>query len=330
MKYLSLIILVLLLCGQAAWAQADEEAWSFGPLGLFSQAPLRGIRLGLFPRPVHVLKPGRYAFAFTESCANYCAKKTGIYSVDFERLHTDLSVSYGLPRSLEIEAGLEDFHGYGGFMDSFISGFHDMLGMKQTARESLHRNELDIAIYDPAGGSSPLIVDGEGEYYWQSLRLGVRKEVAPLPEGYPVFNLALTGRFNLNMPEIFRKCSDAYGGVSFAASQRAGAFSFSSVFSASFFGKSRISHIRLRREQFACMFSIEWRYMRNSSLVLQSGLFQGISTAYPFNRTSQELVLGWKQRLAPGLLVEFGLVENFRTYDLSPDLAIYTRLTWLF
>jgi thiol-disulfide isomerase/thioredoxin len=119
----------------------------YGPLSLRSQSPFQSLRLGILPRTPSTLARGEHQMRIAATWANVWANEDrqfdpengvlGPFLLDYESLDANISYAYGLSDTFQIELEYEQRWRFGGVMDGFIEGFHDLFA---SPRESWRRS----------------------------------------------------------------------------------------------------------------------------------------------------------------------------------------------
>lgn len=100
------------------------------------------------------------------------SKGAGSILIDGETYRANLSLRYGLSDRWEIGIEVPYIRHEGGQLDSFIEGYHDLLGLRQGGRDEVPRNLLDYAYVSGASSHSlNKAVNGIGDV---RLNLGYR------------------------------------------------------------------------------------------------------------------------------------------------------------
>jgi thiol-disulfide isomerase/thioredoxin len=304
----------------------------YGPLAVRSQSPLQGLRLSILPRTPSTLAGGDHELKLATTWANLWAvdeeafdpanDRLGPYVIDSESLDLDLSYAYGLSDIFELEFVYEQRWRFGGVMDGFIEGFHDLFGLGQAGRDLWPRDQSFISI-DPGDGGPPLARDDSADHtIAQSVLATFQHNVSCGGERHPAFSWSATVRAGVGGEEL--QGSDFDLAVSAAASQRFGRFYVYLTLGYAWFGSDAIDGIALEDNQLTVLAAGEWRFAPRMSLVLQYLGSQGAAVdPAPFNEFSHELVVGWKWELRPAGVLELGLIENIITFDNSPDFGVH-------
>lgn len=124
---------------------APAAALTVTPFQTFNQSPLVQIYGLPAPGRAGVLAPGRAALGLTTSIAsNFVEAGTSHESLilDGETYRFDLRLRYGLPGNFEVGADLPVVTEQGGFLDSFIEGWHNFFHLPQGGRDQAPEGRL--------------------------------------------------------------------------------------------------------------------------------------------------------------------------------------------
>jgi thiol-disulfide isomerase/thioredoxin len=315
----------------------------YGPLRLSSQSPFQSLRFTPMPRTPSTLARGDWELTVSGTWSNVWAPDDsdgvgagdfGAYLLDYETLHGVASLSYGVTNTLQVEIGYEQRHRFSGDMDGLIQGFHDLLGIGQNGRDDVPRDRLFIYL-DPDGDGDPIFLDeDDGGLFVRNASLTIQHNVTCGTEFWPAVSYAVTGRFNLDAPDLRDEGTDI--GLSVSAARRWGElYAYASLAGARFDATRTRGDLQLRETQVSGLFAAEWRFAPRQSFVVQYLVTQGaLESDFPaldaFRDASHEVTLGWKIELIDRGVLEIGLVENIITFDNSPDFGIHAGWTQRF
>lgn len=311
----------------------------YGPLATRSQSPLQGLRLSIVPRTPSTLAGGQHQVKLGATWANLWAvdeaifdpanDQLGPYVIDSESLDVDLSYAYGLTDIFEFEFAYEQRWRFGGVMDGFIEGFHDLFSIDQSGRDRWPRGRSFIFI-DPGDGRPPVVRDDSADHIIaQSVLATLQHNVSCGGDHHPAFSWSATLRAGVGGEDLGG--GDFDFALSAAASQRLGDFYLYLTLGYAWFGSDAIDGIGLEQRQLTVLAAGEWRFAPRMSLLLQYLGSQGVAVDLaPFSEFSHEVLIGWKWELRQAGVFEFGLIENIITFDNSPDFGIHAAFTQRF
>lgn len=304
----------------------------YGPLHLSSQSPLQSLRLALTPRTPSTLGRGQFELRAVATWANLWAIDSanffpefgeyGPYYLDYETLDATVSVAYGVSDVLQVEGGFENRNRFGGAMDGFIQGFHDLFGLDQNGRDRVPKDQHRIVL-DPGDGRAVVDVGSEGiGTFSRAVELTIQHNVSCGGRHRPALAWSVTGRYGLHADELEGSPLDV--ALSLSTSRRLGEFYVYGTLGYARYGSDRFRGLELRDSQLSGLVAGEWRFRPRMSVVFQWLASQGAVDEYPpFSKPSHEVTVGWKGEIADLGVLELGLLENVITFDNSPDFGIH-------
>ena len=232
--------------------------------------------------------------------------------------------------TIQLEAEYEQRWRFGGAMDSFVQGFHDLFGLDQSGRDLVPRNQFRILL-DPYGdGSGVDLGSGFSGTFARNLLFTFQHNVTCGTAIWPAFSYAVTGRYAVG------DVGETEGGawdiaLSVAASRRFGKFYAYLTLGYAWYSSDAFYGIELEDTQFTVLAAGEWRFKPRMSLILQIMTTQGVATDFdPFSQASNEVIFGWKWEVRQAGVLEIGLLENIVTFDNSPDFGVHAAFTQRF
>ena len=312
----------------------------YGPLSVRSQSAFQSLRLGIMPRTPSTLARGerqlRVGVTWTNQWANDDSAfdpEAGIYGdylLDYESTDAEVSFAYGLSDTVQLEVGYEQRWRFGGIMDSFVQGFHDLFGLDQSGRDLVPRNQFRILL-DPYGdGPAVDLGDGSQGTFARNLLFTFQHNLTCGTATLPAFSYAVTGRYAVG------DVGETEGGawdvaLSVAASRRFGKFYAYLTLGYAWYSSDSFFGVQLEDTQVTILAAGEWRFKPRMSLILQIMTTQGVAVDFdPFSKTSNEVIFGWKWEVRQAGVLEIGLLENIVTFDNSPDFGVHAAFTQRF
>jgi thiol-disulfide isomerase/thioredoxin len=312
----------------------------YGPLSVRSQSPFQSLRLGIMPRTPSTLARGERQLRVGATWANQWANddsafdpEAGVYGdylLDYESTDAELSFAYGLSDTVQLELGYEQRWRFGGIMDRFVQGFHDLFGLDQSGRDLVPRNQFRILL-DPYGdGPAVDLRDDSQGTFARNLLFTFQHNLTCGTARWPAFSYAVTGRYAVG------DVGETEGGawdvaLSVAASRRFGKFYAYLTLGYAWYSSDAFFGIPLEDTQFTILAAGEWRFKPRMSFILQIMATQGVAVDFdPFSETSNEVIFGWKWEVRQAGVLEVGLLENIVTFDNSPDFGVHAAFTQRF
>ena len=312
----------------------------YGPMAVRSQSPFQSLRLGILPRTPSTLAKGQQQLRLGATWSNVWANddgsfdpansEIGPYLLDYESLDANLAYAYGLSDTFELEVEYEQRWRFGGVMDSFIEGFHDLFGLGQSGRDQWPQDQCMIVI-DPGDGSPPLILDdGSCGTFARSILLTLQNNVTCGTDKLPALSWSVTGRYAAGNPSEVED-GDWDVALSVAASHRFGKFYVYLTLGYAWYSSDSVYGIELENTQATVLAAGEWRFNPRMSFVLQYLGSEGVAKDLgPFSDLSNEVMIGWKWELRQAGVLEIGLLENIVSFDNSPDFGVHAAFTQRF
>lgn len=289
----------------------------YGPFHLPSQSPFQSLRLGITPQTPSTLGKGQKEIQAFTTWVNIWSTEENSF-LDYENLQTNLIFAYGITDTIQIEAGWDTQSRFGGAMDGFIQGFHDLFGIDQDGRDQVPKNDFNYNI-DP----SVSLTDEDRGLYSSSVQATLQHNVTCGISKWPAFAYALTARYELKSDDLEGGNPWDFG-LSVALSQRFSSFYLYGTVGYALFGRDSFRGIGLSDTQFTGLFAIEWRAFSTASIIVQYLFSEGVvEDLDAFSEPSHEVTLGAKWEIVRGTVLELGLIENILTSGNSPDFGVH-------
>jgi thiol-disulfide isomerase/thioredoxin len=302
----------------------------YGPLDLPSQSPLQALRLGLAPRTPSTLGQSQKEAWLKTTWVNIWAPEPGQYFFDYEQLQTNLGFAYGITDTVQFDIAFQTRSRFGGAMDSFIQGFHDLFGIDQDGRDLVPKDDFNFEIEPSGNNPGVFLTNSDRGIYAASFLFTVQHNVTCGTERFPAFAYAITIQAELQSDDL-EGGSPLDLGLMVTASERFGSFYLYGTLGYTFFGRKEFRGIKLQNDQFSGLLAIEWKTWTRASLLLQYLITEGVVEGLAdLSDPSHEITLGTKWEITRGTVLEFGLIENIITLGNSPDFGIHAGITTRF
>jgi hypothetical protein len=329
-----LVSTALAACAAAAEPSGEfqplESQLGLGPLQLVSQSPGQSLRLGLVPHTPAELSTGDWRVHVGSTWVNVWSQGRG-YELDYEALASEVLVAHGIDDSFAIEVGAISRVTFGGAMDGFIQGFHDLLGMDQNGRDEVEDNRNIIRI-DPTGTQQGVLLSNAElrENRRVFVRVAGLYTISRGGNGWPAISLSGTlqapidssrsytgGLLDVSLDLSIAKALGNWVGYASVAWTR--------------FGADNVYGINLHRSNWAGLGAVEYRMNPDWSLLLQYLVSQGVAPdLYAFSKPSHEVVMGTQVRIGKRTTFQLGLIENVFIFDNSPDFGVHLAVEMRF
>lgn len=299
----------------------------YGPLRLTSQAPFQGLRLSPPADPPSSLPRGRWEVRQHATWSRMWAQADD-YLLSYETLSTVQSVAYGVSDVLRLELGALETTRFGGSLDGFVRGFHDLVGIDQGGRDTLPRGAY---AFELSGEGGRVVVDeNRREAAVESLFLSLHQVLTRGSESLPAVSYSLTVQASVSdSPDLSGNPIETAASVSLA--KEFGDFYGYLSFGLAWYGNERFHGIELRPFGATFQVALEWNFMKDASFVIQHLWSRGALDGYGvYSRPSNEIGLGLKIEMSAGAVFEIGITENLVYFDNSPDFGVHMGLSMLF
>jgi thiol-disulfide isomerase/thioredoxin len=302
----------------------------YGPLKLYAQSPFQALRLTIRPRTPSTLGKGQFEGSFWATWVNVFDLENEVgdpanqFFLDFETLQTVLAVSYGITDTFEIEGEFQSRRRFGGFMDSFIEGFHDLFGIDQGGRLDVPRDDFSIHL-TPEDGREPVWLDpGDRGVFSQTLGVSFQHNITCGTSKFPALAYSVSARYEMNDDDDFSDSSKLDFGASASVSRRFGRFYAYGTLGYAWFGRDNFRGLELENTQWTFLVAGEWRIFTRQSMIVQLLVTEGqVQNFGAFSEQSNEITLGYKWEVRDGGILEVGLIENIISFDNSPDFGFH-------
>ncbi|MFP3948053.1 MAG: DUF3187 family protein [Gemmatimonadota bacterium] len=195
----------------------DAQELPAGPLPVAEQNPLYRLQHSPETEPVDVVGRGELVVGLITAYSNVFEQSSSprhAHLFDLEQMTNTLGARYGVGDSWETGMELTFHTGWGGFLDGFVSGFHNAFGLPNGGRETEPEGQHEVRLagldpnvdlrlpsrtLDPEGISAfakwqPFGVDRGA--YGLSIRGTLRTSLGPLESGRVDAAVSLMGRLS--------------------------------------------------------------------------------------------------------------------------------------
>lgn len=324
------IIFLLVIVNSPAFCKEDLEKLNYGLgiLNIRSQSVGQSFRLTLPLLVPGDIKPGYTTFAQTTWTNVWAQEKN--YLLDYEMLDSTLGLSYGVNDHWGMSVVIDSRSYFGGNMDSFIQGFHDLLGMEQNGRDDHETGRSIISQYDPATG----LLMGENsadEINNSGLNLLINYNFTHGNRSLPAVNLYGIARYAFEAADIVSSGNGIDLGLGLGLAKKW----YSNFYTYGIAGYTLYNNqdetqkaiIALRNRQFTGLFAMAYTLSENAAILAQY-LYSSsvVETIHGLDEPSHEVHLGMKFRLGKKTFMDISIIENIITMDNSPDFGVHLGL----
>lgn len=321
------IVFFLIISTSTAFGAENslERNYGMGILNIRSQSVGQSFRLALPLLVPGDIKQGWETFAQATWTNVWAQEKT--YLLDYEMLDASLGFSYGFNQRLGMGVVVDCRTYFGGEMDSFIQGFHDLLGIGQNSRDHFQKGRAVISEYDPATGD--LINENAAHDLNNSgLNLFVNYNFIHGSRVLPAVNLYGVARYAFESADIVSQGNELDLGLGIGLAKK---------WSANFYtygiagytlyddqDETQQTVIKLKRHQFTGLFSMSYSLSQNTALLAQYLYSTSVvETIQGLDEPSHEVHLGLKFRIGKKSVLDLSFIENIVSMDNSPDFGVH-------
>jgi hypothetical protein len=349
----------LLLGGESAVAQdAPQQYPKFGLLRERDLTPFGFLRLDM--RPAHAIwvPPGSWGVEVMLGYQNTWARSPNIeqylkslpgrrslgpadvdairalpgeaYLVDLELALLDVTLHRELTDHWSVNATLSGLHYSGGYLDSTIEEFHKTFGSDSFGRPSLARNRVNI-IYDLKSAKTPLLLNAPADGGVLDPTFGVRYSIAAAPSPW---NLVLESavKVPIDGQRDFLSTGNTDVGVQATLQRFAGRHAgYASVAAVLTKGSALTGN---DRTQIVPTYIVGYEYSMSQRTGIVAQLYVSPSVL-KHEDTDLEELLATKYQVSVGVrhrvdtsVWSFGVTENFRNYNNTPDIGF--QIGWAY
>lgn len=326
-------ILILLICCATSLNAAENSTefnYGMGILNVRSQSIAQSFRLTLPLMVPGDIKPGYQVISQTTWSNIWAEEKS--YLLDYESLETTLGMGYGFNKKLGMAIMVDSRTYFGGAMDGFIQGFHDLLNIDQNGRDNFDKNRSVITRYDPETG---LIIDQQsaGQLNNSGVSLIVNYNLEHHSRVLPGINIYGVARYPLNAAEFIDNKKGVDLGMGLGLSKKwSSAFYTYGIAGYTRYndrGNRQDTSIELTNHQFTGLFAMAYTLSNDLALIAQylysTAAIKGIDG---LDKASHELHLGVNFKVGKKAILGVSLIENIITMDNSPDFGIHVGLNF--
>lgn len=286
------------------------------PLASRNQFPVSLLFVSLAPDKASSLANGRVALDIKFDYSNIISGQESedeIFYLDLEYLRTEVELKRGLPKQMELGVSIPFYIYYGGFLDPFVSGFHELLGLPNFLRGMTENGQTRYELVTRGGapflGDESLTAVGDVTVHFKKTlfekdlyAVAVRSDLK-LPTGNPE-KLSGSGATDLGIGAAFDRITDRWAFYTNANFQ--------------FLGQP--DELRVKNF-FSFMVGFDLRLKPRMTAHLQFDHARPFveSELGIFNEGAQQLALGLRWRYSDRFVYEWRFVEDLS--DASTDFT---------
>jgi hypothetical protein len=332
-KGLFLAVVVLICTAFPAVPGRTQELtydynYGLGKINLRSQSPVQSLR---FTLPLIIpgdIKPG-WELGVANTWSNVWADESE-YVLDYEMSETIVTVRYGFNKRFGMSLEFENRNYFGGEMDGFIQGFHDMFGISQDGRDDVSKDRKVIQRIDPKTGQ--LLSETSAEDLENNALVFLMNYT--LTHGTklcPSVNVFSAVRYALDCSDLCDEDHPVDVGLGFGLAKRWSEKWYTYASLGYTWYESRdvlepapgVAPMDFEDRAVNGLFVISWHWTPTFSLLAQYLYSEAsIKNINELDEASHEVHLGFKWKTKYGM-IEFALIENVITMSNSPDFGLH-------
>jgi hypothetical protein len=332
-KGFSLAVLALICTAfPAVSGQTQELSYDYnyglGKIDLRSQSPAQSLRFTL-----PLLIPGDIqagcGLHIANTWTNVWADESE-YLLDYEMSETLVTVTYGFNKRFGVSLAFENRNYFGGEMDGFIQGFHDLFGIDQEGRDDVSKDRKVIQRFDPKTGqmlseTSAEDLENNAMVFLMNYTLTHGTKI------WPSANVFGGVRYGLSCADLCRDTHPVDVGLGLGLAKRWSKRWYTYASLGYTLYESRdvlqpapgVTPMDFEDRAVTGLFVLSWHYTPTFSILVQY-LYSGpsIKNIDKLDEASQEVHFGFKWKTKHGM-IEFALIENVITMSNSPDFGLH-------
>ncbi len=294
-----------------------------GPLNIRTQSPGQSLRLSTLHILPETFRAGNAAFFAGVTWTNIWAKEDR-YLLDFEMLDTHLALSYCITNNFNLAAAITHRNYFGGAMDGFIQGFHDLFGFSQNGRDDVPKNDFNVVLYDEEGNEERRYDKKTADLNHTAFMLSGQWVLYEGDSFWPAVGLTGTVNFGLDTPPNDDPNEPVDYGLGAGMSKQWvtnwHTYHYAGI---TRYGKTRLFDVEFEKEAWYFMNALARHYGMQGSVVLQYMYHEGVVKTFgDLSEASHELNLGFKYRLGGGGVLQIAFIENIIEFNNSPDFGV--------
>lgn len=310
--------------GSEADQKPTDDTWR-GPLAHRNQFPPAFLFLSLQPERARVLSAGERTVFVNFDYSNIITlhdTESESFEVDLESLRTLLRAQFGLGRDFEVVGSLPIYWMHAGFLDPFISGFHNAFDLPNQVREVEPDN---IFRYSWRVDDQPVLEREEGFVALGDLTFQVKRAIHW--KEWPETELAARAAIKLPTGSRSKLVSSGGTDVGFGVELSRVGPKVGGFFNLSYHVTSDLDAAR-SKNYLSWMAAVDWRFKPTLSAVLQYDEFTPIleSDVKVLKQNGRQLVLGLRWRRSDRFQFEWRFAEDLST--TSADFTLGFQLTY--
>ena len=313
--------------GRTEELSADYN-YGLGKIDLRSQSPAQSLR---FTLPLLIpgdIEPG-WGVRISSTWSNVWANESE-YLLDYEMSDTIVTVTYAFNKRFSLSLDFENRNYFGGKMDGFIQGFHDLFGIDQDGRDDVSKNRKVIQRFDPKTGQMLSETSAE-ELENNGIAVLINYNLTHGTKIWPSANVFGGVRYGLKCANLCTNHHpvDAGFGIGLAKRWSKKWYTYAALGYTLYESRDTrepalgVTPMEFENNAVTGLFVLSWHYTPTFSILAQY-LYSGASIRNidGLDEASHEVHFGFKWKTKYGMM-EFALIENVITMSNSPDFGLH-------
>jgi len=307
---------VLTLVLSVPVGRAEDLSWR-RPLSNRNQFPIALQFISLKPESATALTKNDFRFVFNFDYSNTIIDRSNdleSLSLDMEHLSTEVRFHAGLGKGVELGVAFPFYVMYGGFLDPFISGYHDAFGFPNEVRG---RTPDNLFQYRYEVDESPVLERNEGSSAIGDITFSAKKTMLENDKNAVAFRAAV--KLPSGSPEKLTGSGKTDFGIGLAASRVGERFGGYFNINYHFLGKTDSLDTK---DYLSLMVAFDWRFRTTLAAVFQYEVQQpSLKSQLPLlANPAHQLVLGLRWRKSDRFQFEWRLAEDIS--EAGPDITV--------
>lgn len=314
--------------GDDAEVEEVDDTWR-GPLANRNQFPPAFLFISLEPERARVLQKGDRSVFVNFDYSNILVLQESEledFQIDLETLRILLQGKWGLGREFEVAGSLPIYWMQGGFLDPFISAYHNVFHFPNRIRG---REPDNLFRYHWRVEDAPILTREDGFVALGDLTLQVKRAITWKELGATELAARAAIKLPIGSPDslVSSGGTDLGFGVELSrVGRKVGGF-----FNLSYHVTSDLDEVR-SKNFLSWMAAVDWRFKPRFSAVLQYDQFQPFleSDIKVLSRSGRQIVFGLRWRRSDRFHFEWRFAEDLSvsTATAAPDFTLGLQVTY--
>jgi len=323
------LLIIFFLVYTPALIEASDVPFDYnygmGPLNIRQTSPGQNVRLTLPNLIPGTIRPGWSANA-SFSTSNVWLNENA-YLIDYEILDMDFDLRFGINKRMGVVGFVDHRMFYGGILDGFIEGFHDLFNLDQDGRDQWPQYETWFITYDDQGNTVYSTDKLNDLYANVGAGLAFQYIVTRGDDRWlPAVGITAIGRYGLDVPSSPQAPWDLAVQMGLSKRIRSDWYLFAAL-GRTYFNQTRFDRLpfEMTDQATTAMMAIAWHLRPELPLLAQYQYHDGTVKGGigSLGDATHEITLGVKWSLRHGHVLEFGMTENFGEVSNSADFGLH-------